>query len=76
MIGVKVDQIWTVPFMRRPPFIALHIEHFGHYHYAGEQGSHRVYKIGLIWGRQFMPKLPRWAGMRWWKVIVPWRERG
>jgi len=77
MIGVKLDCCWRVfPWMRKTPFIALHIAHFDHRYYAGEHGSHRVYDVGLIWGRQFCAYKPRWAGMKWWHVTAPWVERG
>ena len=46
MIGVKLDCCWRVfPWMRKTPFIALHIAHFDHRYYAGEHGSHRVYDV-------------------------------
>jgi len=74
-IGVKVDWCWRIlPWMRTTPFLALHIAHFGHRHYGGEQGSHRVYNIGLIWGRQFCGHKPGWAGMKWWHLTLPWVE--
>ena len=78
-VGVKFDRtlsLWPWP-VRGRPYVALHVAHWGHYRYVGkygsyEYGSHRVYFIGVMWGRWYVG---RSGGSWWFSLVMPWRER-
>ena len=66
-----IVSLWPLP-VRGRPYLGLHVASPSYRHYAGERGSHRVYHVGVLWGRFFTDKS---GGAFWFDVVMPWRAR-
>lgn len=69
-----IDWILACPWPnRRRPYVALHISPWG---WRCGPKHRRIYTIGVMWGRQFMPGPNRTDQMKWWNVEIPWPRNG
>ena len=66
------DFTLRVPWLtRHKPFLSLHIAPFPAYQIRNGR-TRKVYHVGVIWGRQFMPVES--GGSFWFDVPMRWRN--